>query len=118
MPSSSLIARSYSGSVVGVGAEARDDVVAGLAAADRVGELAPAPVIQLQVARVAEQAVQAAELLVDGGVFERRVEDVDRLILARHALAILPLVVSRPPLVAGARGGESCALCADMRPAR
>ena len=106
MPSSSLIARSYSGSVGGVGAEARDDVVAGLAAADRVRELAASPVIDLEVARSAEQAVEAAELVVDGGVFERRVEDVDRLILASHALAILPLVVVRPPLVAGSRGRE------------
>ena len=89
----------------GVGAEARDDVVAGLAAADRVGELAASPVIHVEIARVAEQAVKAAELVVDGGVFERRVEDIDRLILTRHALAILPLVVDRPPLVAGA-GGE------------
>jgi len=32
----------------------------------------------------------------DGGGFERRIEDVDRLILARHALAILPLVVTAP----------------------
>ena len=91
-----MIARSYSGSVVGVGAEPRDDVVAGLASADRVGELAAAPVIDLEIARISEEAVESAELVVDGGVFERRVEDVDRLILASHALAILPLVVTAP----------------------
>jgi hypothetical protein len=40
--------------------------------------------------------VKAAELVVDRGVLECRIEDVDSLILTRHALAILPLVVSAP----------------------
>ena len=52
--------------------------------------------IDLEIPRRSEEAVKAAELFGDGGVFERRVEDVDRLILARHALAILPLVVTAP----------------------
>jgi hypothetical protein len=40
--------------------------------------------------------VKPAEPIVDGGVFELRIEDVDRLILTRHAWAILPLVVTAP----------------------
>ena len=96
IPSSSLMARSYSGSVGGVGAEASDDVVAGFAASDGVRELAASPVIELEIPRSSEEAVKAAQLVGDGGVFERRVEDVDRLILARHASAILPLVVTAP----------------------
>src|SRR5689334_13509153 len=79
-----------------VGREASDGVVAGFAAADRVRELAASPVIDLEVSRISEQAVKSAQLVVDGGVLERRIEDVDRLILARHALAILPLVVAAP----------------------
>ena len=51
MPSSSLMRALVLGERGGLGAEARDDVVAGLAAADRVGELAAAPVIHLEVAR-------------------------------------------------------------------
>src|SRR5439155_10133985 len=74
--------------------EACDDVIAGFAPADGIGELATPPVIQLQISGITQKIVEAAELLVDGGVFERRVEDVDRLVLARHASAILPLVVS------------------------
>ena len=56
----------------------------------------------------AEQPVKARELLLDGGVFERGVEDVDRLVSSRHGSAILPLVVVRPPLVAGS-GRRGCA---------
>src|SRR3954471_6632060 len=74
------------------GAEARDDVIAGVPASDLVSELATAPVIQLHVGRLSEQRVEAVELVVDGGVFESRVEDIHRLILACHAWAILPLV--------------------------
>ena len=48
----------------GVGAEASDDVVAGLAAADRVRELATSPVIDLEIARVAEEAVKRPSLSV------------------------------------------------------
>ena len=40
--------------------------------------------------------MKAIELLGDGGVFERRVEDVDRLVWTWHVLAILPLVVAAP----------------------
>ena len=80
----------------GLGAEARDDVVAGLTPADRVRELAASPVVELKVGRISEQAVKSTELVGDGGVFERGIEDVDRLILARHAWAILPLVWTAP----------------------
>src|SRR5262249_1880148 len=80
----------------GVGAEARDGVVAGFAPADGIRELAAAPVIHLQIPWCAEQAVKAAKLFGDGGVFQRGIEDVDRLVLARHAMAILPLVVTAP----------------------
>jgi hypothetical protein len=44
----------------------------------------------------AEEAVKAAELFGDGGVFQCGIEDVDRLVLASHAMAILPLVVTAP----------------------
>jgi len=75
-----------------LGAEPRDHVVAGLATPDGVRELASSPVIELEIAWISEEAVKSAEFVVDGGVFQRRVEDVDRLILANHAWAILPLV--------------------------
>ena len=117
MPSSSLIARSYSGSVGGLGAEARDDVVAGLAAADGVRELAASPVVHLEIPRRSEEAVKAAELVGDGGVFERRVEDVDRLVLARHALAILPLVVTAPRWLPEQEEGK-CFVWPVRRPSR
>src|SRR4051812_35310364 len=80
----------------GLGVEARDDVVAVLLATDRVRQLAPAPVIDLHLPGGPEQVVEAGELLVDGGVFERRVEDIDRLVWTWHVLAILPLDVSAP----------------------
>src|SRR4051812_32302293 len=64
------------------GAEARDDVVAGFAASDLISELATAPVRELHVGGFAEQSVEAVELVGNGGVFERRVEDIHRLILA------------------------------------
>ena len=50
-----------------------------------------------------KETVEAVDFVVDGGVFERRVEDVDRLVGARH-VAILLLVVNRLPLVAEAGG--------------
>ena len=40
---------------------------------------------------------------LDGGILERRVEDVDRLILARHVSELLPVVVYRPSRVRGKR---------------
>jgi hypothetical protein len=40
--------------------------------------------------------MKAIELLVDGAVFERGVEDVDRLVWTWHVLAILPLDVAAP----------------------
>src|SRR4051812_24196218 len=80
----------------GISGEARDGVVAGIAASDLVRELAAAPVVDVQVAGVAEQRVELAQLVVDGRIFERGVEDVGRLILTRHALAILPLVWNAP----------------------
>src|SRR5512133_2962658 len=45
----------------GVGAEAGDDVVAGLASSDGIGELAPSPVIELEIAGISEKAVKPAE---------------------------------------------------------
>ena len=84
------------GNPAGLGVEARDDVVAVLARPDRVRELAAAPVIDLHLAGRAEELVKAVELFGDGGVFERRVEDVDRLVWTWHVLAILPLVVAAP----------------------
>jgi hypothetical protein len=32
----------------------------------------------------AKHAVEATDLFVDGGIFEGRVEDIDRLVCARH----------------------------------
>src|SRR5438067_1945111 len=78
------------------GAEAGDNVVTRFAASDLVSELATAPVGELHVGRFAEQSVEAVELVGDGGVFERGVEDIHRLILACHAVAILPLVYPPP----------------------
>ena len=80
----------------GLGIEARNDVVAVLTWADGVGQLAPAPVIDLHLPGRAEELMEAIELLGDGGVFERRVEDIDRLVWTWHVLAILPLVVAAP----------------------
>ena len=51
------------------------------------------------VTRVAARVsalMEAIELLGDGVVFERRVEDIDRLVWTWHVLAILPLVVTAP----------------------
>src|SRR5258708_9244246 len=87
-----------------LGAEARDDVIASVAAADLVRELAATPVRELDVGRLAEQSVKAVELVGNGGIFERGVEDIHRLILACHAVAILPFVY-RLPKVADP-GGE------------
>src|SRR3954471_16096456 len=84
------------------GAEARDDVIAGVAASDLISELATAPVSQLHVGGLAEQSVEAVELVGNGGVFECGIEDIHRLILACHAWAILPLVYSPP---GGCRSG-------------
>src|SRR5689334_19573014 len=50
----------------GVGRELGDGVVAGLAASDRIRELAAAPVVDLEVARVSEQTVESTELVGDG----------------------------------------------------
>src|SRR5689334_8660361 len=98
----------------GIGGEASNGVVAGLAAADGVRKLATAPVIHLEVSRISEKAVEAAELVVDGRVFECRIEDVDGLILTRHALAILPLVVSAPRwLPEWGEGKFLCRVAAD-----
>jgi hypothetical protein len=47
--------------------------------------------------------VKAVDLVVDGGVFESRIEDIDRLVCARHS-AILLLVVIRLP--SGCRSGR------------
>jgi hypothetical protein len=62
--------------------ELGDDVVAVLAALDRVRQGAAAPVLDADVAGGAQQPVVAGDLVVDGGVFERTVEDVDRLVRA------------------------------------
>src|SRR5947207_1825401 len=70
-----------------VGGKAGDGGIAGLAPSDRIRELAAAPVVDLEVARVSEENVKATEFVGDGGVLECRVEDGDRLILTRHALA-------------------------------
>jgi hypothetical protein len=63
--------------------ELGDDVVAVLAALDRVRQGAAAPVLEADLARGAQQPVVPGDLVVDGGVFERAVEDVDRLVLTR-----------------------------------
>src|SRR5687767_6304713 len=61
-----------------VSVEASNDVVAVLARADRVGELATSPVVRGNLARGVQQPVESGQLVVDGGVFEGRVEDVHR----------------------------------------
>ena len=91
------------GEHVRIDGKPRDGVVAVLAEADAVGELAPPPVIDLDLLAVqAKQAVEAVELLIDGGIIEGGVEDVDRLVFARHGRAILPVVVA-PPADCGRR---------------
>src|SRR5205085_5120084 len=84
------------GKHLGLDAKACDDVIAALAALDGKCELAAAPVIHLDVLGATEEGVEPTEPIVDGVVFELRVEDIHRLILTRHAWAILPLVVTAP----------------------
>src|SRR5947208_12626759 len=81
---------------VGLHPEAGDDVVAAFTALYWEGELATAPVVHLHIRGVAEEGVKSAEPIIDGGIFELGIEDVHRLILTRHAWAILPLVVTAP----------------------
>src|SRR5205814_3240981 len=94
------------GQRVGLGAEARDDVIARFAAADGVGQLPASPVVDGEIGGLPEKSVKPVQLFVDGGVFESRVEDVDRLVLARHALASLPLVVTALLRLPGGKEGE------------
>ena len=94
------------GQRLGIGVEVGDDVVAVFARSDGIRELAASPVVGLDLAVGVEQPVISGQLVVDGGVFECRVEDVHRLVYARHVSAILPLVVVRPPPVAECRGRD------------
>ena len=87
-------------------AEARDDVVAGVLRPDLVGELASTPVVELDLILGAEEGVMLAQLLSDGGVFERGVEDVDRLILAGHDRQSSLWSRSAPRWLPEAGGGE------------
>src|SRR5258706_1356393 len=60
--------------------------------------------VYLRLLICAENSVKAGDLVVDGGVFECRVEDVDRLVIPRHRWAILLVVLFPPP--AGCRRGR------------
>src|SRR5690349_8033667 len=79
------------GNARGLGLEPGDDVVAVLLGADGVRELTASPVIHLDVPGGSEELVEAIDLFGHGGVFERGVEDIDRLVWTWHVLAILPL---------------------------
>src|SRR6478672_12713814 len=79
-----------------LGIEAGDDVVAVFLGADGVRELTAAPVVHLHGPGSSEELVESIDLFGHGGVFERGVEDVDRLVWTWHVLAILPLDVSAP----------------------
>src|SRR5690348_10025152 len=80
----------------GLGLEAGDGIVARLLRADLVGELAAAPRVDGDVTRRADEGVKTAQLFGDGGVFECRIEDIHRLVLAAHVAAILPVVMAAP----------------------
>src|SRR2546423_4120430 len=86
-----------------LGSEFGDDVIAVVFRADGVGELSTSPMGDFRLCGCMEQSVEAVDFVCDGGVFESRVEDVHRLVCARHS-AILLLVVICPPLVAGVGG--------------
>src|SRR5204863_6084085 len=73
----------------GLGVEAGDHIVARFARADLVGELATAPMIELDLLRGAQEPVVAVEPFLDGGVFERGVEDVYRLVFTRQSAILL-----------------------------
>src|SRR6187401_2801753 len=76
------------GQVFRIAAEPRDHVVAAVAAADLVGELSPAPVIERHFPFRMEKGVEFLEFFEDDGIFEGRVEDVHRLVLTRHWQAL------------------------------
>src|SRR6266542_2433343 len=67
-----------------LGVKAGDDVVAVLARANGVGELAPSPMRHFRLRGGAEQSIEAVDLVGYGGVFEGGVEDVYRLVCASH----------------------------------
>src|SRR5260370_34568095 len=73
-----------------LGAEARDDVIASVAAADLVRELAATPVRELDVGRLAEQSVKAVELVGNCRLFQPGGETLNRRLSAGHAIGILP----------------------------
>src|SRR5258708_37704510 len=79
-----------------LGLEAGNDVVAVFLGADGVGEVAPATMVDLERPGDPEQLVKAVDFFCDGGVFERGVENVDRLVWTWHVRAILPLDVTAP----------------------
>src|SRR6185295_5395323 len=81
--------------------EARDDVIALLLAADGICQLAPAPMVDLQIGGSAEKGMKTLEAFVDGGIFECRVEDVHRLVLPRHGRTSLWTFL--PPTGSGGR---------------
>src|SRR5205085_5061716 len=104
------------GQDVGLDAEPGDNVIAALAALDGKCKLATAPMIHLQVLGFSEEGVKPAEPIGDRGVLELRIEDVNRLILTRHAWAILPLVVTAPRWLPKCEEGK-CVAGREMRPA-
>src|SRR6185503_7787087 len=104
----------------GLGGELGDDVVAVFLGANGVGELAPSPMGDFRLLRGVQESVEAADFFVDGGVFESRIEDVDRLVCARHS-AILLLGLIRLPLVAEAGGrceGRNTGRCENAKASR
>src|SRR2546425_3522504 len=67
--------------------ELRHDVVARVLGLDCVGESALAPVGDVRdraLAVLGQEGVEFLELFVDRGIFQRAVEDVDRLVATRH----------------------------------
>ena len=86
-----------------VDAEVRDDVVAVLLGADRIGELTTPPVIDGEVFGGAEQTVKPSQLVADGGVLECRIEEIHRLVCARH-VGNPPFGHEPPPAGCRARG--------------
>ena len=107
---SSLVLRERSG----LGREFGDDIVAVVLGADGVGELAPAPMRDLRLLRSVQESVEAVDFVSDGGVFERRIEDVDRLVCARHS-AILLLVVTASRRLPMQEEGVKAAIAAVVR---
>ena len=97
----------------GVAMKADQHVVTGFAAANLVGQLATPPLLDGDLFRRVEERVVTRNLFLDGGIFERGVEDVHRLVLSRHGWQTS--FWSGPP-PAGCRGGRKVGVYVGVEP--